>query len=253
VSAPRAEAVALVHGFLGGPASWDAVLDAWRPERPVVRLSVLGHAPEPAPGEAEVRSFDDEIARHLARLRGTLGDARCALVGYSLGARLALGLVATAPERFGHVTLVSGRDGLEDPDEARARAELDDALARTLAEEGLPSFVARWEALPLFATQAALPADRRAAHRARRLAHEPRGLARALSTLSLGRMPRYASRARGRVASVVVGEHDAKFRGLAGPLAGTLGARVEVVAGAGHDVPLERPEALASILRGAAR
>lgn len=246
-------AVALVHGFLGGPGSWDALVEAWRPEGPVVRLSVLGHGLEAAPDETVVRTFDDEIARLLGHLRAALGEARCALVGYSLGARLALGLAATEPARFAGVTLVSGRDGLEDPDEARARAAEDDALARTLVEGGLPAFVARWEAQPLFASQSALPPERRDVHRARRLAHEPTRLSRALRTLSLGRMPRYAPRARGHVTTVVVGEHDAKFRGLAGPLAQALGARVEVIAGAGHDVPLERPEALASILRGAAR
>jgi len=171
-------------------------------------------------------------------------------VGYSLGARIALGLAARAEEPFEHLVLVSGRDGLGDADEALARATRGDALVRTLLDDGLARFVDRWEALPLFSSQRSLPDIAQAEHRARRLAHDPQRLAHALRTLSLGRMPRYAAAACARTPRVtlVVGEHDTKFRALADGLARDHGAVVRVVAGAGHDIVLERPEALAALL-----
>lgn len=244
----------LVHGFLGSASSWDGLVARLGPHPRALRLELLGHAPELADEEDRVVSFDDEITRLLGHLRRAAPASPRWLVGYSLGARVALGLAARTEEPFERLVLVSGRDGLDDPDEARARATVDDALAQVLLDEGLPSFVDRWEALPLFSTQRSLPGPIRAAHRERRLSHDPARVAGALRTLSLGRMPRYAAAAIARTARVtlVVGEHDAKFREHAEALARSHGAEVHVVADAGHDVVLERPEVLAALLEGAA-
>ncbi|GAB4197660.1 MAG: 2-succinyl-6-hydroxy-2,4-cyclohexadiene-1-carboxy late synthase [Sandaracinaceae bacterium] len=243
--------VLLLHGFLGAPSSWDEVVLRWAPSGPVVRPHVFGHGLELDPREDAVQRFDDEIERLSGHLRDLPGPAWC--VGYSLGARLALGLAATRPERVARLILVSGRDGLlEEPAQAAARAAEDDALADALERDGLEAFVARWERLPLFASQARVPASRRAVHRARRLAHEAHRVARALRVLSLGRMPRYAPRVRGVPTTLVVGAEDEKFRGLAKGLAAELAANVVEIPDAGHDVLLEAPEALAALLRGPA-
>lgn len=240
----------LVHGFLGSASSWDGLVSRLSPEVHVERLELLGHSTEPSRDEESVECFDDEVTRLLDRLRHTTQPSPRWLVGYSLGARVALGLAARSEVPFERVILVSGRDGLTDRDEARARSEVDDALARVLLDEGLAAFIDRWEGLPLFSSQRALPLPERLAHRARRLAHEPSRVARALHTLSLGRMPSYASAAFSRTSQVtlVVGEHDPKFRALAAELAHAHCARCVVMDGAGHDVVLERPDALATLL-----
>lgn len=244
LTAPR---MALVHGFLGSPRTWDALRAHL--VGPVETISLRGHA---GIVEPEIESFEAELSRLI--------DARAqrpwpkTLVGYSLGARVALGLAARTPDPFERLVLVSGRDGLLDAEEARARRELDDALAATLRREGLAAFVDRWQGLPLFESQRALPDEIRAAHRARRLAHDPEGVARALSELSLGRMPRFGATAVARTARVdlVVGARDAKFRRLAQDFvqehAAVREIRLHVVPDAGHDVVLERPAALAAIL-----
>ncbi len=248
----RPGAIVMLHGFLGSPASWDEVCARLGPGPQLVRPTLFGHElpSDPDRDETRVDSFDAELVR-LADVLGRLALPRPRwLVGYSLGARVALGLAASSPEPFDRLVLVSGRDGLEDADEAASRAALDAALARTLREEGLPAFVDRWQGLPLFASQKVLPEERRAAHRARRVAHDPERLSLALEILSLGRMPRYAARAaaRTRKITLIVGEHDAKFRALAEGFARRFGASLHVVRGAGHDVVLERPDALAEIL-----
>jgi len=240
-----------VHGFLGGAASWDAIRARLAPTLRTHALTLLGHGADRARDEGAVSSFDDEITRQLTALEGQSFDT---LVGYSLGARVALGLAARTRRPFSRLVLVAGREGLGASDEADARRTVDDALADALLSRGLPAFVDQWEALPLFETQRALPDADRAAHRARRLAHDPEGVSRALRVLSLGRMPRYGRDAVSRTGRVelVVGEHDAKFRELAQRFHeehrrfGDL--RVHVIAGAGHDVVLERPDALAALL-----
>ncbi len=240
----------LLHGFLGSARSWDGLVSRLSGYEQIERIELVGHGVDPSNDEETVHSFEDEISRLLEHLRRVSLPSPRWLVGYSLGARVALGLAARVEEPFEHLVLVSGRDGLADPEEALARAALDDALARTLLDEGLPGFVERWEALPLFSSQRSLSAAARAEHRARRLAHDPRRLAHALRTLSLGRMPRYAAAACARTPRVtlVVGEHDSKFRALADGLSRAYGAQVRVVQGAGHDVVLERPDELAALL-----
>lgn len=250
VSAPRR--VAMLHGFLGSPESWGGVCAALGPHTEGVPLRLLGHG-----AERTEQSFEGEVTRLAATL-----DAQglTHLVGYSLGARLALGVAARVRSPLRHLVLVSGRDGLASPALAQARCAHDDALAQTLETLGLPRFLEQWEAQPLFASQRSLDPALRAAHRARRLTHDPHALAASLRTLSLGRMPRYGAEAFARTARIdlVAGGLDDKFVTLLGELrdehaplrarAGLLPAVLHVIPGVGHDVLLERPAALATLL-----
>lgn len=259
-------AAVLLHGFLGAPSSWDAVVRALpaRLDRDV-RPRLPGHGPAPrdvvesldgapldeASLDARVAAFERALGELEAEIdRSVAPHERPVLAGYSLGARLALGLVARRPERYRGLLLVSGRDGLAGHAEGFARLEEDLSKARELLAGGLEAFVDRWEALPLFATQRDLGREARAEHRARRLGHDARGLAWALVTLSPGAMPTFAPRLasfRARRA-LVVGALDPKFVGLGAALARSLDAPCSVVPNAGHDLLLERPDAVASAL-----
>lgn len=239
----------LLHGFTGSPASWDEVLAALAPAAPVLAPAALGH--DGSPGRGGVPTFEAEIDRLAGLIREHDFDG-AHLAGYSMGGRLALGLVIRHPRLFSSATLIGASPGLADPRERAARAARDEEWARLLEQEGLPTFVAAWEALPLFRTQEALPAERRARQDEVRRSHDPRGLARSLRVLGLAAMPDY----RPRLARVtlpvrlVAGEADAKFRGLAGEMARALpAASTTLVPGAGHNVILEKPEEIARLLR----
>jgi 2-succinyl-6-hydroxy-2,4-cyclohexadiene-1-carboxylate synthase len=237
----------LLHGFLGLPESWSEVMLGLRSAERVVRPALHGHGPA---DWSLGGSFDDEIARLATSLREQhLVSAH--VVGYSMGARLALVLAARHPELVGQLTLVGGTAGIDDDDERSARAAADLRLADVLRAGGLPAFVRNWEALPLFATQERLSADVRARHRARRLSHHAPFVAHALETLSPGRMPVMTRHLRDLDVPVtlVAGSLDPKFASIARAIAPLFPrARVEIVDGAGHDVCLERPRALAALL-----
>jgi 2-succinyl-6-hydroxy-2,4-cyclohexadiene-1-carboxylate synthase len=253
----------LLHGFTGSPASWEPVLAArpsqgdppappLRPLRPAllghrgVDGRVVGPAGEDGPG-----AFLREVDRLAALVRGAAppgSGGPVHLVGYSLGARLGLGLLVRHPELFRAATLVSGHPGLEDAAARADRRRSDEGWARLLETEGLDPFVARWEALPLFATQEdrATP-EALAAQRRIRRGQDPRGLARALRALGLGEMPPFWSALPtiDRPVSFLVGERDPKFVALAERAApmvprGTL----HRLPGVGHNVLLESPGAL---------
>ncbi len=233
--------IVALHGFTGRPESWDRtqVLAHARFSTP----ALLGHG-APAPG---VTDFDGEVDRLALGFRGASD-----LLGYSLGARLALGIAVRHPHLVRSLTLVGVNPGLEDEPSAQARREADELLARSVERDGIAAFVERWERLPLFATQRALPERLRADRREKRLAHDPAGLARALRVLGLGVMPsRWEALSHLPMpVTLVVGGEDSKFQGLAQRFRDRRPAtRVEVVPGVGHDVTLEAPEVVARILR----
>ena len=232
--------IVALHGFTGGAESWAAVESACGV--PFATPALLGHGAE-APS---VETFDEEVDR----LAGVI-DGPVHLVGYSLGARLALGIALRHPGRVRALSLVGVNPGLEHDDDAQARREADQALAARLERDGLEAFVDFWEALPLFETQRVLPPAVRAAHRERRLGNSSSGLARALRVLGLGAMPpRWNDLPTlSMPVTLVVGELDAKFRALAlRALRRIPTCRLEVVRGIGHDVLVEAPVALAKIL-----
>ena len=239
----------LIHGFSGGPASWrrvEALLDV-----PSYAPPVCGHGGGGPPAVSRgPNSFKAEVDRLGAIIRAEVPAPRL-VVGYSLGGRLALGLLVRHPDLFPGAVLIGANPGIGGEDARAARRRDDERWARLIEEEGLTAFDNEWSALPLFASQYDLDAERLAEQRRTRLGHDPAGLGAAMRALGLGVMPDYRSALRGvrcRV-DLIVGGLDTKFESLARQMAETLpNASVHVVQGAGHNVPLEAPAELARLL-----
>ena len=126
----------LLHGFMGSSADWNAVargLVAHGGAR-VVALDL------PAHGETTLASSDasSEQAYSIEAMRDVVASVARALgcrpektrvVGYSMGARVALALDETIAEGF---IAVGGSPGVRGDDARRARAARDDDLADAL-------------------------------------------------------------------------------------------------------------------------
>jgi 2-succinyl-6-hydroxy-2,4-cyclohexadiene-1-carboxylate synthase len=261
----------LLHGFTGSPDSWKPVLRLLEDDAAAARRGPVAHGKSFGPpsfvpallghdgtaGPAGIDTFEAEVDRLGAAVWDRARAVRkfstpAHLVGYSLGARVGLGLLVRHPELFASATLIGVNPGLGDPEERDERVKQDEAWARLLETEGLDSFVAAWEALPLFSTQEHLAARVLRRQRRIRLGHDPAGLARSLRVLGLGAMPDYGPALDGLELPVrlVVGGRDEKFQALAGPMAERLSrARVTTVPDVGHNVVLEDPNATAALLR----
>lgn len=235
-----------LHGFLGAPALWErcfssvagwpcAVEHRWLP----------GHGPDPWRPPSGVDGFDPILEAFAATL-----PADAILVGYSFGARLALSLVCLHPGRFRGAIAFGGHPGLELRSERGPRCEEDSALARQIEEEGLPAFVARWERLPLFSTQRALPAALLEEQRAARVGHDPASVAWALRALGLGTMPPLWERLPHHPGAIllVTGALDTRYTELARRAASSGVPHLQVT-GSGHNVPLEEPLVSAQIVK----
>ena len=234
-----------LHGFTGSPKSWDFLPN---PETlPRTTPVLVGHAGSTA--GSEVQTFEDEVER-LAALATEYGSVH--LVGYSLGARLALGIALRYPERVARLTLVSGHPGLATEAERAQRRAADEHWCELLLTRGLTEFVAVWQDQPLWATQSQLDAARLAQKRGERLSHEAVGLVHSLRCTGLGQMPNYADHLQKlRVpVAVLAGELDTKFSALGRAITERVAhAKLEIVPGAGHDLLLERPEFVTEVIR----
>lgn len=240
--------LALLHGFTGAPSSWDGVVAAVRPEfRVAPPLWGHGAVALPAPG-----SFEAEVDRLAAVLRARA--PRFHLAGYSLGGRLALGLLVRHPGLFQSATLIGAQPGLATEAERDARRDADARLCAILEGRGVAAFVDVWERLPLFASQNDAPETAVAAQRATRLSHTAAGLVASLRITGLGEMPPYWDALAAIVVptTLMVGSLDGKFTAIAHDMASRMPrAAVHVVPGVGHNLLLEAEPAVTSVLRAA--
>jgi 2-succinyl-6-hydroxy-2,4-cyclohexadiene-1-carboxylate synthase len=238
-----------LHGFLGDAETFTDVCTALPASAIHLPLTLYGHAG--AEESQELESFEQEVDRLACLIRRHFQAQPAHLVGYSLGGRLALGLLVRAPALFRSATLVSTRRGLDSVQERQERLQSDMKWAGLLRRHGLEAFLDTWDKQPLFASLRMLPSDRIAALRERRLRHSAEGLAQALAGLSLGRMPSYAREIEGIEVPVtlVAGALDPKFCDLASDLARLFHrGLLVVVKDAGHNLVIERPEDVAQAI-----
>lgn len=242
--------VLLLHGFTGSARTLDGVARGLR-EAGLGTLAVdlLGHGRSDAPKDAKLYALDRACA-DLAAILDAERVPRAALLGYSMGGRVALGFACAFPERVRALVLVGASAGLEQEAERAARREADDRLADEIVRFGVPAFVERWMANPLFASQARLGERFLAESRSQRLACSAAGLAGSLRGLGTGVQPALHARL-ARVALPVLlvhGAEDAKFRAIAHDLAKRLpNARVASIPEAGHAAQIENPAAFLAV------
>lgn len=215
--------VVYLHGFLGSPAIWGT-------------HALPGHGGGPVQASWQA---------NIAAVAAAIGEVD-AVVGYSLGARVATGLVVGG--FVPRAVLISVNPGIDNTVRPARRAS-DAAWARLLREHGIAPFLEAWEAQKMFATQRRVDPMRLAARRAQRLALDPEQLARCLEVMGLAEMPDYRSAIDDRFA-LIAGADDSKYVAFAR----VLPAPLEVIADAGHDPTFEQPAAVtAAIERALAR
>ena len=235
----------LLHGFTGSARMWSAQVEAWSPQHRVIAPDLLGHGGSDAPADPSAYDLERQAAS-LTDLLSLLDASPATVVGYSMGARLALVLALEHPQAVARLVLESPSAGIVDPADRAARREADEHLAQEIERDGTDAFVERWEAMPIFASHATLPAAVEAHQRAERRRHTPSGLAASLRGAGQGAMPPLHDRLPLITAPtlVVAGALDETGLARARTVAdGIPRARLEVIGEAGHTPHLETPEA----------
>jgi 2-succinyl-6-hydroxy-2,4-cyclohexadiene-1-carboxylate synthase len=247
---PHRPTILFLHGFMGSSTDWADAISALDERFYCVAPDLPGHGA--SLGLPPEDYTIEEAARALLELLeqlDKLGFGRPAIVGYSMGGRLALYLGLRHPERCAGLFLESASPGIEDAAERRARRDADEEGARRL-EEDFGTFLADWYRQPLFASLARHEALVGAMIEARAL-NDPGELARSLRGMGPGRGPSLWGDLAGlRVpALAVAGELDEKYVGISHRMASISAlVRVVVVPDAGHNVRAEVPRTYLGLL-----
>ena len=240
----------LVHGFTGRGTSWGSHAHALARAFRLITVDLPGHGRSGAgpPARMTVERTADDLGAILARLQAVPAH----VVGYSLGARVALRLAVDHPDAVDRLVLESPSAGLPSEAERAARRAADEALAARIESEGIERFVDEWERNPVFAGARSADPDRVARVRAMRLGNDPAGLAASLRHAGQGTMtPLFDALPTIAVPTLVIAGHlDAIGLPRAERVAALIpDARLAVVDGAGHTPHDERPEAFRRLVR----
>ncbi len=242
--------ILFLHGFMGCRGDWDEVvggMTGWRR----VTVDLPGHGETAAQGNLDAYSMA-RACDALAGLLDTLGIARCAVTGYSMGGRLALHFARSFPERVERLVLESASPGLRTQEERRARRQYDEGLARRLESGNFESFLRRWYDVPLFASLRRDPARFKSLF-ARRLTNRPEELAKSLRGMGTGTQDPLWDDLSGHTPSTLLltGALDTKFVEIAEAMAVLCPAMTSrVVPDCGHNVHFERPAEYTEALLG---
>jgi 2-succinyl-6-hydroxy-2,4-cyclohexadiene-1-carboxylate synthase len=235
-------ALMLLHGFTGDVSTWEPFLEVWSGFT-TVRVDLIGHGGSGCPDDpgrySMQRAVDD-----LGGVLDHLGIDETALLGYSLGGRVALHFALARPERLWGLILESASPGIEDEQERARRAGADNALADSLLRDGIEPFVDRWQAQPLFESQSRLPAAVQGRQRRQRLGQSPPGLANSLRGMGAGRQEYLLSRLPGLSVPTLLlaGAIDGRYVSLLRLMEAALpDVSIDIVPDAGHAAHLEQP------------
>jgi 2-succinyl-6-hydroxy-2,4-cyclohexadiene-1-carboxylate synthase len=234
--------VMLLHGFTARGAAWGPHISHLRRVATTIQVDLLGHGRSDVPADPRRHAVDRQAA-DLAEILRRVAGGPADVIGYSFGARIALALAIGEPTAVRRLVLESPSAGFSDPAERAARLAADDALAADIVRDGIRAFVNRWESLPLFATQAAMPEARRRRLHALRLRNDAAGLAGSLRGAGQGAMAPLHERLTDISAPtlVVIGELDLVRARAESVAAGIPHARLEVIPGVGHAPHIEAP------------
>jgi len=168
------------------------------------------------------------------------------LVGYSMGARMALHAVLEHPRAMTGLVLVSGTPGIEDTSERKSRIEADAVLASHIESIGTPAFIDEWTRQPLFAKSVFSPEEIRD-----RCTNSPASLANSLRTCGTGQQESLWSELRDIEIPVllIAGSADEKFTAIAERMSQLIPhSTLSIIQNAGHNAHLDQPEKFGQIV-----
>jgi 2-succinyl-6-hydroxy-2,4-cyclohexadiene-1-carboxylate synthase len=227
----------LLHGFTQTGRLWGPFGERLQADYTLVALDLPGHA-----GSDAVRTDLPATAELVAQaVDATIGDEPCVLLGYSLGARVALHVLLGTGMPVSRAVLIGGTGGIDDPAARERRRQADDALAAELQAAGdAGAFIDRWLSGPLFAR---LP--RSAAGRDERSRNSASGLVASLRLCGTGTQEPLWGRLQALTLPVLAlaGSDDNRFGMHALRIAATApNAVASLVPGGGHAVHLAQPD-----------
>jgi len=228
-----------LHGFLGDCNDFHEAISLLSDQFYCLSVDLPGHGKTQVFGGEEYYTME-KTAQGLISFLQELNINQCALVGYSMGGRLALYLALHFPKYFSKVILESTSCGLKTQAERNQRIDYDFNMSKKLETESFLLFLTRWYEQPLFASLKKHPNFERMLEI--RLQSNPLELAKSLRNLSTGCQPSLWVKIQENLIPwlLLVGERDPKFIGINAEIASLCDfAQLGIVNNCGHNIHLE--------------
>lgn len=243
--------IIFLHGFTGSTSTWSDVRSHFKGSYRTVAVDLTGHGKTSIPEEPIRYAMEEQLA-DLDALFTELRLESFTLVGYSMGGRIALGYTIHYPHKVKALILESASPGLASEDDRNARKTSDRELAHKIIENGIQSFVDKWEDIPLFDSQKKLTLKQRDKIRQERLLQSEKGLANSLLGIGTGSQPSYwdALATLSKPVLLITGELDQKFVGIGLEMKKRAPSwNQTVVSDAGHAIHVEKPQLFATMVK----
>src|SRR6266540_4648318 len=227
--------VLLSHGYSATRRMWDGQHQALGDAYTVISWSMRGHGQTESPGDPSKYSADLTVADMAALLRH-VGAGRAVIGGLSLGGYASLGFNLAHPEMVRALVICDSGPGYRNAEARAAWNQRAHERAAELESRGLDALSGR--------------------SREMREAASFHGSAQGLAHAARGMLAQRDSRVIDGIPSitvptlVIVGDQDQPFLAPCEYMAKKIpGARLEVIAGAGHSSNLDQPGAFNRVLR----
>ncbi len=239
----------LLHGFAGTHRYWSPFLELLSQTFYCLTPDLPGHGKSVLPEKCNLTW--DQVVDDLSNQLRDLVDQPIELVGYSLGARFAMHLLAHSHLPIQSAILISGSAGISDLDDRLERDQSDEQLAKWIENRGMEWFSEYWENLPIFKHRQSLPIDQLSTLRDSWMAQNPKQLAKSLRTLSVGKQEYLLDHLSKLDTPMlfIAGKDDLKYaNAIKNYVQYIPNSRLELIPNCGHDAPTEQPDALMQIM-----
>ncbi|KAJ7550965.1 hypothetical protein O6H91_07G126900 [Diphasiastrum complanatum] len=186
-----------LHGLLGSVDEWISIMNSLSISFRCVAVDLPGHGQTTVDESHTLSSAKENgskediwslecVADALSELLMLISQSKVVLVGYSMGARIALHMALKKNLLVSAAVIISGSPGLNEDKSRSEKCAEDDEWADLLKTRGIRVFIKAWYERPLWKSLRGHPAFE-SIKRKRVIQKDVKALARSLSSLSAGR------------------------------------------------------------------
>ena len=223
-----------MHGFLGHHSDFDLFQhQGWN----IQAVDLVGHG-----------AFQSDATQFSTAAQVTYWSqhlpSNAVVMGYSMGARLALQIAVQNPNAYKGLILIGGTPGIENETEIQQRQLWDQRQAERILELGMCAFLDEWQQMPIIQSQENIALELRQKMRYYREQQNPIQMAYSMKYFGTGRMPHCWNQLNNLKIPVllVVGAFDQKYLEIAQKMQRYLpSSTLLIIPNAGHCAHLEQP------------
>lgn len=247
-----------LHGFTGSAVDFDALFhyQCYLFSADLLNHHQILHVELPGHDGSPIQIIDNQLLAVFEKIEHLLApfdlnQKELVILGYSMGARIALHYALAYPQKVKKLILLSVSPGIEDVQERSQRFEQDLKLSNHMLDLGLEDFLIEWAQHPLIQSQHIVPKPLKKIIHQRRLHHNIEGLAQSLIAYSPGKLPSLWNRLSEIMCPIylITGENDLKYCEIAKRIQQLIPSAVmHIVPNVGHAPHIEAPDVFMLLL-----